>query len=108
MLEALQRIVDADRIEEGQGLRLAGAMVPFAIGDLVADMGELRGGEVQRQFGGGDAVAAEVVARFDDIGVGDFLGGALDLDRRLVVAHEVAELLDEVAAEMVGWVTVVV
>ena len=94
VLEPLQRVVDADGVEEGQRQGLARPMVPLAVGDLVAHLREARHRKVNGQFGGRDAVAPEVVALFEHVRVGDFLFGPRDFDAGAIVADQVAQLLD--------------
>ena len=82
-LETVLLAVAEQTVEEGQRQRLIGTADPRAVGNLVADMGKLRGGEPERQIRGPGAVEPEVVGRVEHIGVGDFARRAGGLDARL-------------------------
>ena len=59
-----------------------GACSHSAVGDLIADRRQQRRRKIAGQFGRRDAVAAEFIARFQNVRVGDFLGADGNLDRR--------------------------
>ena len=65
-------------------------------------MGEARHREVQGELGGSYTVAPQIVALIQDVRIGDLLFRCLDGDRRVVVLHEMGELLHQVAPEMRG------
>jgi hypothetical protein len=94
MTEARQAEIDAQRIEQGQRLRVSGQFPPFAIGDLVPDMGKIGGRKVPRQIGRRDVGKGDAVA--DHIGERDFLGGAADLDIDVIIAEQEVDLLRQV------------
>ena len=82
--EAAQRVVDAQRVEQGE--RPLGADVELAVGDLVADRRQRGGGKVARELGGVGAAARQFVAALEHIRVGDLLRADADLDRGAVFA----------------------
>ena len=102
MLDALQGIIHPHRIEHGQRQGVGRHVVPMAIGDFIAHQIKAGHGEMQGQFNGLGAFAAQVIALVEDVGVGDFLEGDAHLDGGGVVLHQIGELVHEVAAEMGG------
>ena len=102
VLQALQRVIDPHGIKQRQRKGVARAVLPQAIRHLVTHMGQFRGGKMQGQFGRRHIVAAQVVALFEDVRVGDFLLRPLDGDRRAIILHQKAQLLHQVAPEVIG------
>ena len=97
-----QRIIDPDRVEQGEWARLALDQLIGAVGDLVADQREQRRREIAREFGGGDLAASEFVAAFERVGIGDFLAADAGLDRRAIFRDERPELVEQIGAEFAG------
>ena len=79
----------------------SGALIPHAVGDLVAEVDQLVRREEARQLGGAD-VADLNAAILDHIGVGDFARRAADRDGDVIIAREMLELVDEIVAEQLG------
>ena len=97
--EAAQRIVDAGGVEQRQRAGLAFAVLPLAVGDLVADRGQLRRREVAGELGGGHRPAGQRIGALQHVGVGDLLVADRDLDLGAVLGEEGGELLDQIAAK---------
>ena len=98
--ESAQRIVGSSGIEQRERALRAGSDFEQAVGDFIPDNRERRRGEMTREFRRGHAAAAELVAGFEDIGVGDFLGADADLDFGAEFRHERLELLQQIGAEI--------
>ena len=100
MHEAAQRVVDPHRVEERQRPRLAARRSPRC--RRRSRRRRRRGaasGNARARSAAVTRAAAELVAALEHVGVGDLLAAHPDLDGRAVVAHEVVELLEQVAAE---------
>jgi hypothetical protein len=97
MAQPREAEVNTQRIEQGQRLRLARNLPPFAVRDLVADMAQLRGRKMPRQFRRRDVCISDPFA--DDVSVGDLLGGASDLDLDVVIAEQKVELFGQILRE---------
>ena len=78
--EALQRIVDAHRVEQRERARLALAEVPGAVGDLVAHGGELRRREVPGEVGHVHGRAGQLLGAVEHVRIGNALAARLHLD----------------------------
>ena len=74
-------------------------MDPEAVRDLVPDRGEERGREREGEVRRRDGAAGELVAALEHVGIRDLLPADPDLDRDVVIAHEIAELLEEIGLE---------
>src|SRR5215207_9861299 len=90
--------VGARSVEQRQRTRLRAGTDPQAIGDLIADLEQLVGGKMTRQFGSAD-VADLDPAILDHVRIGDLAGRTADRNFNIVVADQMLELLDEILAE---------
>ena len=94
-----QREVGAQPVEVRQGKGL-GLGEHHAVGDLVADVGQVGGREVA-----GDVRRLAGVERHGrpvhHIGEGDLLGGGVHADSRAIVLHQQLQLLDQIGAVQV-------
>ena len=77
-------------------------MLPGAVGDLVADMGELGRREPHGEIGRLGAVEPQIVGAVEDIGIGDFPRRAADRDLDVIILDQIAQLLGEIFAEQIG------
>jgi hypothetical protein len=102
VLKPLERIVHTHRVEERKRQVLSGFVVPDAIGNLIADESQFRGWKMQSQFSGCDAIAPQIIALFQNIGVGDLLIRDVHLDQRPIVARKVFQLFGQITAEVIG------
>ncbi len=96
--EAGEREIGAQRVEQRQRARIVGRD-PQAVGDLVADVRQLGGGEMAREIGGRDLVEAQRMAGIEDIGEGDFLPPRRRMDLDVIVLDQEGELLDQIFGE---------
>src|SRR5262245_29301213 len=99
MHQTAQGIVGANRVEKRKGQGLARALLPYAIGYLIANRRKQGSWKIVGDVGSRHAIAAELVARFKNIGVGDLLSADLCLDLGIVVTHEMGQLFDQVSAK---------
>ncbi len=97
--QARQGEVDPRAVEQAERAGLLQGRVPQAVGGLVADAGEVGGGEPARHLARGQGVEAQVLARVEHVRVRDLLLGGPDGDLDLVVARQIAELLDQIGPE---------
>ena len=99
MPQPRQAEIDPRAVEQRQGPARPERMVPGAVGDLVADMGELGGREPAAEIGGERPVEAQVVGAVEDVGVGDLARGTADRNLDVVIRSEKLELLGQIFAE---------
>jgi hypothetical protein len=92
--------IDAGPVEKGERPVRVAAVIPGAVRDLVADIGELGRREPAAEVGGVGAVEPEVVGAVEDIGVRDLARRRTDRNLDLVVADQIFELLGQIFAEM--------
>ena len=102
MLKPRQREIDARRIEQRQRARLVFGLRPDAVGQLVADMAQFRGGEVPRQRARRRSVERQVGRAVQHIGEGDFDVGGPHREAHAEIGHQQRHLLRQIAAEPVG------
>jgi len=100
--QAREAEIGAQRVEQRERLRRRGVEAEQAVGQLVADIGELGGGKVAREFERSDAAHVRPVAGVEDIGEGDLLPGARHLQRHLIVADEQGQLFAQISLEQIG------
>ena len=100
MDETAQGVIDPDRVEQRQGLRLLRRSDPEAVGDLVTHHREQRDGEVGRQVARRDPAAREVGAGLQHIGIGNLLGAQADFEGGTVIPHQGRQLLQQIRPEM--------
>jgi hypothetical protein len=102
VLQAGQREVGAQAVEQGQRPVLLHGRVPDPVGDLVADEGQVRGREEAGDVLAADVGLVQVDAGVQHVGIGDLLAGPVDLDLHLEVVHQQGQLLDQIVAELIG------
>ncbi len=100
VLQTLQREIHPLRIEQRQRAHVI-RLEQFAVGDLVADLRQLRRGKPAHQFGRRDLLEAGGLRGVPDIRIRNFRLRALDMHVHVIVAHQRRQLLDQVGAEKI-------
>ena len=75
-------------VEQGQRVRVGVFPVVQAIGNIIGRGGQIGAGEYPRQLRGRHAAASELVALFDDIGIGNVAGADADFHLHAEVMHQ--------------------
>ena len=94
-----QAEIDARRVEQRQRPLGLAAIIPGAVGDLVADMDELGRREGAGELGGAAFLELQVLAAVEHVGIGYLAPRPSDRDLDLIVADEIAELLAQIFPE---------
>jgi hypothetical protein len=97
--QAREAEVGTQAVEQPQRARVLQLGRPHAVRHLVADQGELGGGEPAREFRSLRAVQLQVVGAIEHVAIGDLLLRRRDGDLHAVVVAQEAELLLKVGAE---------
>ena len=98
VLQPRQREVGPEAVEVRQGE--VPAHLEQTVGDLVADMGQVRGGEPARK-GGRHRPVQRDLQPVGHIGEGDFLTRDADLEGRIILLFQQAQLFGQIGTEQV-------
>ena len=102
VLQPGQREVDAQAIEKGQRPVFFRIHDPQTVGQLIANMGQVRGREPTAKIGRDRAIERQSFCPIEHIGIGNLLLRQADLERDVEILLEQGQLLNQIVAEQGG------